>query len=99
MNACSQFSVYNFVTSSHFSKVSVLTVRATDFSCCYVSTPSLVKLSDGADFLGLDPGIRQSNSFAPTNQIVSVHTWLDVAGLSRPAISSVISLKIMGLQL
>ena len=56
LNACSQFSDHNFVTSSHFSEVFVLTtcIRVTDFCCCYVSTPSLVKLSDGANFLELD---------------------------------------------
>ena len=37
-----------------FLKVSVFTLRVTDFFCCYVSTPSLVKLSDGANFLRLD---------------------------------------------
>ena len=37
-----------------FPKVSVLTIRVTGFCYCYVSTPSLVKLSDGANFLGLD---------------------------------------------
>ena len=76
--------------SSHFSKVSVLTIRVTDFCCCYVSTPSLVKLSDGANFLGLDKQLRTNKSD------FFVHTWLDVTGLSRPAICSVISLKIMG---
>ena len=54
LNACSQFSVHNFVTSSHFSKVSFLTIRVTGFCCCYVSTPSLVNHSDGANYLGID---------------------------------------------
>ena len=37
-----------------FPRCLLLLIRVTGFCCCYVSTPSLVMLSDGANFLGLD---------------------------------------------
>ena len=71
--------VHNFVMSSHFSKVSVLTIRVTDFCCRYVSTPSLVKLR-WCELLGM----RRSNSFALEIRFLRSH----MAGLDGSVTSS-----------